>query len=63
MPAALWYAQYDGQADTSAGFPFGSQWNGHRRGHQYLVNQKETHGGAAVTVDRIAWDAPVAVIG
>ncbi|WP_235502693.1 glycoside hydrolase domain-containing protein [Kitasatospora sp. Root187] len=63
MPAALWYAQYDGQADTAATFPFGSQWSGHRRGHQYLVNQKETHGGATVTVDRNAWDAPVAVIG
>ncbi|WP_407640327.1 glycoside hydrolase domain-containing protein [Actinacidiphila rubida] len=64
MPDALWYAKYDGTASTTTGFPFSSGlFTGHRRGHQYLVNQKESYGGATVTVDRDAWDAPVAVVG
>ncbi|MCZ4124570.1 DUF1906 domain-containing protein [Streptomyces sp. H39-S7] len=64
LPDALWYARYDGNADTTTGFPFASGlWTGHRRGHQYAVNKKETFGGATVTVDHNAWDAPVAVVG
>ena len=64
MPDALWYAKYDGNDSTTTGFPFsGSLWTGHRRGHQYKVNSRETYGGATVTVDRDAWDAPVAVVG
>lgn len=64
MPDVLWYARYDGNNSTTAGFPFSSGlWTGHRRGHQYQVNSKESYGGAAITVDRDAWDAPVAVTG
>lgn len=64
LPDALWYARYDGNASTTTGFPFAATlWTGHRRGHQYQVNVKETYGGAALTVDKDAWDAPVAVIG
>lgn len=64
MPDALWYARYDGNASTTAGFPFASSlWTGHRRGHQYAVGLKETYGGATLTIDRDAWDAPVAVVG
>lgn len=67
LPDALWYAKYDGNADTTTAFtslPFASNlWTGHRRGHQYLVNRKETYGGVSLTVDRDAWDAPVAVVG
>lgn len=64
LPDALWYARYDGNANTTTGFPFAtSLWTGHRRGHQYQVNLKETYGSATLTVDRDAWDAPVAVIG
>ncbi|MFC5909002.1 glycoside hydrolase domain-containing protein [Streptacidiphilus monticola] len=63
LPDALWYADYDGAADTVSGWPgSGGQWTGHRRGHQYTVNSKETYGGRTVTVDRDAWDAPVAVV-
>lgn len=63
LPDALWYARYDGVASTTTGFPFAAGlWTGHRRGHQYLVNQKETFGGVTLTVDRDAWDAPVAVV-
>ncbi|MFG1809639.1 glycoside hydrolase domain-containing protein [Streptomyces sp. NPDC049040] len=64
MPDALWYARYDGNNSTVTGFPFSSGlWTGHRRGHQYQVNSKETYGGASITVDRDAWDGPVAVVG
>ncbi len=64
MPDALWYARYDGNASTTTGFPFSSGlWTGHRRGHQYAVNRKETYGGTTITVDHDAWDAPVAVVG
>nr|WP_246193176.1 glycoside hydrolase domain-containing protein [Kitasatospora atroaurantiaca] len=64
LPDALWYAKYDGAADTTTSFPFAAGlWTGHRRGHQYQVNQKETYGGAALTVDRNAWDGPVAQVG
>ncbi|GGQ50102.1 hypothetical protein GCM10010195_01210 [Kitasatospora griseola] len=62
MPEALWYAKYDGAADTTSSFPYASGlFASHRRAHQYQVNQRETYGGAALTVDRNAWDAPVAV--
>ncbi|MFJ5926998.1 glycoside hydrolase domain-containing protein [Kitasatospora sp. NPDC092948] len=64
LPDALWYARYDGNADTTGSFPFAAGlYTGHRRGHQYQINQKETYGGAALTIDRNAWDAPVAVVG
>ncbi|MFJ5234400.1 glycoside hydrolase domain-containing protein [Kitasatospora sp. NPDC088391] len=64
LPDALWYARYDDAADTTGSFPFAAElWTGHRRAHQYRINQKESYGGAALTVDRNAWDAPVAVVG
>lgn len=64
MPDVLWYAKYDGNDSTTTGFPFSSGlWTGHRRGHQYQVNSKESYGGASITVDRDAWDAPVAITG
>jgi hypothetical protein len=64
LPDALWYARYDNVADTTSAFPFaGNLWTGHRRGHQYAVNLKQTFGGATVTVDSSAWDAPVALVG
>ncbi|MGW6685800.1 glycoside hydrolase domain-containing protein [Streptomyces sp. NPDC054961] len=64
LPEALWYAKYDGAADTTGSWPYSAGlFSGHRRGHQYQVNQRETYGGATVTVDRNAWDGPVAVTG
>jgi hypothetical protein len=63
LPDALWYAYYDGVKTTTTDWPYKStQWTGHRRGHQYLVNSKETRGGVTITVDRSAWDAPVAIV-
>ncbi|MER6300654.1 glycoside hydrolase domain-containing protein, partial [Kitasatospora sp. NPDC001539] len=64
LPDALWYALYDGTADTTSTFPFpASQWSGSRRGHQYAVNQQETYGGSSLTIDQNAWNGPVAAIG
>ncbi|WP_330300963.1 glycoside hydrolase domain-containing protein [Streptomyces sp. NBC_00503] len=64
LPEALWYAKYDGAADTTGSWPYsGGLFTGHRRGHQYQVNQRETFGGATLTVDRNAWDGPVAITG
>ncbi|MDJ0344662.1 DUF1906 domain-containing protein [Streptomyces sp. H10-C2] len=64
LPDVLWYARYDNTADTTTGFPFANTlWTGHRRGHQYAVNKKETYAGATLTIDHDAWDAPVAIIG
>ncbi|MEU9475348.1 glycoside hydrolase domain-containing protein [Streptomyces sp. NPDC048191] len=64
LPGNLWYALWDKQNTTTADWPWGSaQFTDHSRGHQYMVNSKETHGGVALTVDRDAWDAPVAITG
>jgi hypothetical protein len=63
LPEALWYAKYDGNASTTAGFPFSGGLFSGRRGHQYQVNQTESYGGASLTIDRDAWDGPVAVTG
>jgi Domain of unknown function (DUF1906) len=64
LPGNLWYALWDKHNTTTTDWPFGaSQFTGHSRGHQYLVNSKETRGGHTITVDRDAWDAPVAITG
>jgi hypothetical protein len=63
LPDAIWYAYYDKVNTTTSDWPWNpAQWSHHQRGHQYMVNSKETHGGVTITVDRSAWDAPVAVI-
>jgi hypothetical protein len=64
LPGNLWYALWDKQYTTTKDWPFGStQFTSHSRGHQYMVNSKETRGGYTLTVDRDAWDAPVAITG
>ncbi|WP_251093702.1 glycoside hydrolase domain-containing protein [Streptomyces sp. Caat 7-52] len=64
LPGNLWYALWDKQYTTTADWPWGpTQFTGHSRAHQYMVNSKETRGGVTLTVDRDAWDAPVAVVG
>ncbi|MBA2806727.1 DUF1906 domain-containing protein [Streptomyces sp. KM273126] len=64
LPGNLWYALWDKQNTTTADWPFrATQWTGHSRGHQYMVNSKESRGGYTITVDRDAWDAPVAITG
>jgi hypothetical protein len=64
LPGNLWYALWDKQDTTTTDWPFGkTQYTDHSRGHQYLVNSKETRNGYTITVDRDAWDAPVAITG
>ncbi|MFF7984632.1 glycoside hydrolase domain-containing protein [Streptomyces sp. NPDC007901] len=64
LPGNLWYALWDKNNTTTADWPFGAtQYTGHSRAHQYMVNSKETRGGYTITVDRDAWDAPVAITG
>jgi hypothetical protein len=64
LPGNLWYALWDKKNTTTTDWPFGaSQYTGHSRAHQYMVNSKETRGGYTITVDRDAWDAPVAITG
>ncbi|MEU6507294.1 MULTISPECIES: glycoside hydrolase domain-containing protein [unclassified Streptomyces] len=64
LPGNLWYALWDKQNTTTTDWPWGAtQFTNHSRGHQYLVNSKETYGGVTLTVDRDAWDAPVAITG
>lgn len=63
LPDALWYALYDDHRTTTTDWPYATTlWTGHRRGHQYRVNSKETRAGYTITVDRSYWDAPVAVV-
>ncbi|WP_372343827.1 glycoside hydrolase domain-containing protein [Streptomyces sp. KL116D] len=64
LPGNLWYAKWDKVNTTTTDWPFATTlWTGHHRGHQYMVNSKESRGGYPITVDRDAWDAPVAVVG
>lgn len=64
LPGNLWYALWDKKNTTTSDWPWKpTQFTGHSRGHQYMVNSKETRGGFTITVDRNAWDAPVAIIG
>ena len=63
LPGNLWYALWDKKNTTTTDWPWGSkQFTNHSRGHQYMVNSKEKRGGYTITVDRSAWDAPVAIV-
>ncbi|MEU3979567.1 glycoside hydrolase domain-containing protein [Streptomyces sp. NPDC026672] len=64
LPGNLWYALYDQKNTTTTDWPFATgTYTDHSRAHQYLVNSKESRGGYTITVDRDAWDAPVAITG
>ncbi|MFJ8790000.1 glycoside hydrolase domain-containing protein [Streptomyces sp. NPDC102462] len=64
LPGNLWYALWDKKNTTTTDWPWGAtQFTNHSRGHQYMVNSKETRNGYTITVDRDAWDAPVAIVG
>lgn len=63
LPGNLWYALWDKQNTTTKDWPWDPKlYTGHSRAHQYMVNSKETRGGHTITVDRNAWDAPVALV-
>jgi hypothetical protein len=64
LPGNLWYALLDGKASTTTDWPWNPKLFGdHSRGHQYTANSKETRKGYTITVDRDAWDGPVALVG
>ncbi|MFF8648588.1 glycoside hydrolase domain-containing protein [Streptomyces griseoluteus] len=64
LPGNLWYALWDQQNTTTADWPWDPKaFTDHSRAHQYMVNSKESRGGYTITVDRSAWDAPVAIVG
>ncbi|WP_394431477.1 glycoside hydrolase domain-containing protein [Streptomyces sp. SGAir0957] len=64
LPGNLWYAKWDKVNTTTSDWPWDkSLYTNHSRGHQYMVNSKEKRGGYTITVDRNAWDAPVAIVG
>lgn len=64
LPGNLWYALWDKKNTTTTDWPWNTKlYTGHSRAHQYMVNSKETRGGYTITVDRDAWDAPVAIVG
>ncbi|WP_327372340.1 glycoside hydrolase domain-containing protein [Streptomyces sp. NBC_01217] len=64
LPGNLWYAMWDKKNTTTTDWPWGAtQFADHSRGHQYMVNSRESRGGYTITVDRNAWDAPVAITG
>ncbi|MFI1354121.1 glycoside hydrolase domain-containing protein [Streptomyces sp. NPDC020898] len=64
LPGNLWYALWDKKNTTTTDWPWDPKlFTNHSRGHQYMVNSKETRGGYTITVDRNAWDAPVAIVG
>ncbi|MEV0534098.1 DUF1906 domain-containing protein [Kitasatospora sp. NPDC050463] len=61
LPDTLWYARWDGHADTAGGGALTPDlWVDRRRVHQYQGNVEETYGGATLTVDRNRVDAPLA---
>ncbi|MEU6383278.1 glycoside hydrolase domain-containing protein [Streptomyces bauhiniae] len=64
LPGNLWYALWDQQNTTTTDWPWDPKsFTNHSRAHQYMVNSKESRGGYTITVDRSAWDAPVAIVG
>ncbi|NUP42947.1 MAG: DUF1906 domain-containing protein [Streptomyces sp.] len=64
LPGNLWYALWDGKASTTTDWPWAATaYTNHSRGHQYTANSKETRQGYTITVDRSAWDGPVAIVG
>ncbi|MCQ0023632.1 DUF1906 domain-containing protein [Streptomyces somaliensis DSM 40738] len=64
LPGNLWYALWNGRETTTGDWPWDPKlYTGHSRGHQYTANSRETRRGHTITVDRNAWDAPVALVG
>lgn len=53
MPDHLWFAWWNGQADTDSGqYCSNDYFTGGRRLHQYTGDTPETHGGVRVNIDR-----------
>ncbi len=53
MPDHLWFAWWNGEADTDSGqYCSNDYFTGGRRLHQYTGDTPETHGGVTVNIDR-----------
>ncbi|HUZ29765.1 MAG TPA: DUF1906 domain-containing protein [Solirubrobacteraceae bacterium] len=50
-PDDLWIADWNGQKSTSDPYVPASDWNNHRRLHQYSGDQNETYGGVTLNID------------
>ena len=51
LPDLVWYADWNGNADTRSPHLAVDGWSGHRRVHQFLGNRTETYGGVSLEID------------
>ncbi len=50
-PDDIWYAEWNGQQDTSSAFIPVGLWSDHQRIHQFRGGHQETHGGVTINID------------
>jgi len=51
LPDLVWYADWNGRADTRSRHLAVTGWDGHRRVHQFFGNRTETYGGVSLEID------------
>lgn len=51
LPDNLWFANWNGQANTSDPYVPASGWTNHQRIHQYRGGHDETYGGVTINID------------
>jgi hypothetical protein len=51
LPDNLWFANWNGQANTSDSYVPASGWTQHQRIHQYRGGHDETYGGVTINID------------
>jgi hypothetical protein len=51
LPDSLWFANWNGQADTTDSYVPTSGWSQHQRIHQYRGGHDETYGGVTINID------------
>lgn len=51
LPDNLWFANWNGQANTTDSYVPASGWSNHQRIHQYRGGHDETYGGVAINID------------
>jgi hypothetical protein len=57
LPDHLWFANWNGQANTSDPYIPASGWSQHQRIHQYRGGHDETYGGVTINIDNNYVDA------
>lgn len=50
-PDDIWFAAWDGEANTSTSYIPSSEWSNHQRLHQYRGDHDETYGGVKINID------------